>query len=225
MKCLAINTATKILSIALVDGDSILQMYKKPESRDQGNTLVTEVKTLLEKQNLSFDDLDLLAVVTGPGSFTGIRVGVSAMRGFALAANKPLVGVSTFEMFSNIKEGFVNIVAVESWRDELYFAVLNDKGENLIEPINDTAEVLFERLKEQGLHEDKIIISGDASEALKDLFKDAEFFEGEQTAVDVALKAIEKFKSNEKTEKASPYYMREADVTISSKIQKRVIAD
>ena len=100
LKCLAVNTATKVLSLALVEGEEVLHFYETAETRDQGNLLLGHIQSGLKKSNLGFADLDVLAVVTGPGSFTGIRIGLATMRGIALAADKPLIGLSSFDMFA-----------------------------------------------------------------------------------------------------------------------------
>src|SRR3989338_6128567 len=100
MKCLAVNTATTVLSVALLDGGKVLHVFQTPETRDQGNLVLGHVREALDARGLSFPDLDLLAVVTGPGSFTGIRIGLSAMRGLALAASLPLIGATSFDIFA-----------------------------------------------------------------------------------------------------------------------------
>jgi len=225
MKSLAINTATKILSIAIIDDNEVLYLYEKPESRDQGNSLISHINIGLEEAGIDFFDLDLLAVVTGPGSFTGIRIGLAAMRGIAMAADKPLVGISSFEMFSNIQPDSINIIAVESFRRDLYLAVFDEEGKELIDPVNEMPEDFFNRIKEAGLLNKKIIISGDAQEKLKEYFKSAKFSDEIKNAVDIAGKAVAIFKNNKNIEKPLPYYLRDADVTISKKIQKRVIGE
>ncbi len=223
MKCLAINTATSELSIAITDGDDVLYLYKNEERRDQGNTLISHIQYGLKQNDMEFSDLDLLAVVTGPGSFTGIRVGIAAMRGIAMATKKPLIGISSFEMFSSFKTGTVNIIAIESWRIELYLAALNEKGNDVVAPINEMPEIIHQTFIDNSLLGEKIVISGDAAYKLEVLFPDAEIVDIHRTAVDVAHKAIEKFnKSENVVERPIPYYMRAADVTISSKIQKKV---
>jgi len=217
MKCLAVNTATKVLSIAIVDGGKTLHLFETPEMRDQGNVLLGHIKSGLAENKISFSDLDLLAVVTGPGSFTGIRVGLATMRGIALAADKPLIGISSFEMFAAAEEDAVNIVAVESWREELYFAVLDGEGRSLIECMNETPDVFFKRFHHHLPTGRKIIISGDAKESAAALFPQAILKDKEANAADVARLAVRQFKKGAVLAKPIPYYLREADVTISRK--------
>lgn len=217
MKCLAVNTATKVLSIALVDGDKVLHLFETPEMRDQGNLLLGHVKDGLAQNRLSFADLDLLAVVTGPGSFTGIRLGLAALRGIALAADKPLIGMTSFDMFAVREPGAANIVAVESWREELYFALLDETGLPLTEYMNETPEIFLRRAQPFIPANQKIIISGDAKRTVAGLLGQAVVADKDNNAADVARLAIGKFKPGVEFEKPLPFYLREADVTISSK--------
>ncbi|MCE9507536.1 MAG: tRNA (adenosine(37)-N6)-threonylcarbamoyltransferase complex dimerization subunit type 1 TsaB [Alphaproteobacteria bacterium] len=220
MKCLAVNTATKVLSIALVDGDKVLHLFETPEMRDQGNVLLSHIQNGLAQHKISFTDLDLLAVVTGPGSFTGIRLGLATMRGIALAADKPLIGMSSFDMFAAHTPDAANIVAVESWREELYFALLDSTGAPRIEYMNETPGIFSQRAQQFIPANQKIIISGDAKKSVAPLLEQAALAEKDNNAIDVARLAIQKFKSGATFEKPLPFYLREADVTISSKIAR-----
>lgn len=220
MRCLAVNTATKNLSVALTRDGALVHLFETSEMRDQGNLLLTHARAALEEGGLSFADLDLLAVVTGPGSFTGIRVGLAAMRGVALASNKPLVGVTAFDMFSSRTHDAINIVAIESWRDELYFAVLDEEGHPLIECSNETPEKLAARLAAAFPKKPNLIVSGDAAETVLKHLPNAVLDTRHPNAADVARLAVDRFKLTHKAEKPTPYYMRGADVTISTKPSK-----
>ncbi len=224
MKCLAINTAGKILSIAVVDDNgSVLSVFEAPERRNQGNNLVGHINNVLEDASISFKDIDLMAVVTGPGSFTGIRVGISAMRGFALATKIPVIGVDAFEMFTKAVEDKVNIVVIESWREELYFAFKDYNGANISEPINISPKELQIYLDENKLSDKEFIITGDAVEKLEEILPSAEFIDCTNvSAVDVAKLAISKKQSGDAIEKPTPYYLRSADITVSRKMQRTI---
>ncbi|OYV46187.1 MAG: tRNA (adenosine(37)-N6)-threonylcarbamoyltransferase complex dimerization subunit type 1 TsaB, partial [Burkholderiales bacterium 21-58-4] len=219
LKCLAVNTATKTLSIALVEGDAVSYFYEAAETRDQGNLLLNHILTGLRDNDLDFADLDVLAVVTGPGSFTGIRIGLATMRGIALAADKPLRGFSSFDMFAEHVPDAVNIIAVESWREELYFAVMDEGGHPLIDCGNETPEAFLGRFRRELPGERPIRLSGDGAGALEALLPSAVRAEKEGDAVTVAHLALNRFRATGTGKHALPvpYYLREADVTISSK--------
>jgi tRNA threonylcarbamoyladenosine biosynthesis protein TsaB len=218
MKCLGVNTATTVLSLAIVEGDKTLHYFETPETRDQGNLLLQHVQDGLKKNGLDFKDLDVLAVVTGPGSFTGIRIGLAAMRGIALAADKPLIGITSFDMHATRDE--VNIVAIESWREELYFAVLDEDGHPLMECMNETPERFAARFSFNLPGDHNIVLSGDAVTALRPYFPDAKVIDKQANAENVAHLALARFKKGGVFPKPVPYYLREADVTISPKLAR-----
>jgi tRNA threonylcarbamoyladenosine biosynthesis protein TsaB len=221
IKCLAVNTATKILSLALVEGETELHFYETAETRNQGNLLLGHIQEALKKNNITFADLDVLAVITGPGSFTGIRIGLATMRGIALAADRPLIGFSSFDMFAQ-HDNAVNIVAVESLRNELYFAVLDEDGP-LIACSNETPETFAQRFSNELPGDHPLCLSGDAAGAMTALFPEARIADKEGNAITIAHLAINRFRqagAGATFPKPTPYYLREADVTISSKVMK-----
>jgi tRNA threonylcarbamoyladenosine biosynthesis protein TsaB len=224
MKCLAVNTATTVLSIALVEDGKTLHFFETPETRDQGNLLLGHIRSGMKANGIAFADIDVLAVVTGPGSFTGIRIGLAAMRAIALAAEKPIIGLSSFDMFAVPDAHALNIVAVESWREELYFAVLDGEGHAMLECMNETPAVFAERFRLglPGSHD--IILSGDAAAALAPFFPQAAISGNRADAVNAAQHALGKFRKGAAYPKPVPYYLREADITISPKIPKTLKA-
>jgi len=218
MKCLAVNTATTILSVALTEGDRVLYHFSTAETRDQGNLIIHHAQEGLKQAGLGFADLDLLAVVTGPGSFTGIRIGLAALRGMAMAAQKPLIGLSSFELFAvPVAEGR-NIVAVESWRQELYFQIDQDA------PVNETPETFAEKVKDDGT---SVVISGDAAEKLLPFLPKAAVSGSLPDAVELAKRAVLKYRALgdeavATAERPAPFYLRPADVTLSGRKARNV---
>ena len=94
---LAIDTATQLLSIALHDGDSLLAEYTAVVGRRHSATLAPLIKQIMAQAALPTDSLSALAVAIGPGSYTGLRIGVALAKGMAAAHDLPLVPVTTFE--------------------------------------------------------------------------------------------------------------------------------
>jgi len=217
MKCLAVNTATRVTSIAIVEGERVSYLFETPEMRDQGNVLLGHIQDGLARCGIGFSDLDLLAVVTGPGSFTGIRIGLALMRGIALAAGKPLVGLSSFDMFAAPEADAVNIIAVESWREELYFEVRDAGGALTAEAANETPGIFSRRFQGGAPAGKKIIISGDAKTAAAAFLEQAMLTDKDANAAEAARLAIKQFKKGTVSARPLPYYLREADVTISTK--------
>lgn len=110
MKILALDSAAKTSSVAVLENDTLLGVYSANIPNTHSETLLPMVKSLLESLKLTNDDIDAYAVSKGPGSFTGVRIGVATVKGLALGRNKPCVGVSTIEALSENMEGFDGII-------------------------------------------------------------------------------------------------------------------
>jgi len=98
---LSIETASySHATIALLDGSSVLECYSFPERRTVAALLVTEIAELLERNGVSPEQIDAVAVDCGPGSFTGIRIGIATAQGLADGWGIPIYGLSVFELIS-----------------------------------------------------------------------------------------------------------------------------
>jgi tRNA threonylcarbamoyladenosine biosynthesis protein TsaB len=131
MKVLALETATENTGIAVV-GEDVFAEFIIGNSREGGNRLVMVIDRTLKDVNLELKDIDLLAVGIGPGFYTGLRVGMSIMKGFAIAAEKPLVGISTLDTiaynFLSYRERVVTLL--NAYGGETYGAIY-ETGANL----------------------------------------------------------------------------------------------
>jgi tRNA threonylcarbamoyladenosine biosynthesis protein TsaB len=97
MITLAIECATETVGVALLDGEEILAEFYLGPGRHHAEVLLPALEKLLSLSGIPIEKIDLLACTIGPGSFTGVRMGVSTVKGLALAMGKPIVGVSTLE--------------------------------------------------------------------------------------------------------------------------------
>ena len=96
MKILALETATSFAGLALV-GDGLFSEFIFTGSRENGDRIMVFMDRLLKDTHLELNEMDLLAVGVGPGLYTGLRVGLSIMKGLSLSTAKPLIGISTFD--------------------------------------------------------------------------------------------------------------------------------
>lgn len=128
MKILAIETSAAARSVALCDGSSALERFE-PMARGHAERLVPMINAVLAEAGAGFADLDLVAVATGPGTFTGLRVGLAAARGISLAADRPCLGVSAFTAVVEgerhaceraWQEGGAVLVVLDSRRSEVF---------------------------------------------------------------------------------------------------------
>ena len=97
MKILAIDTSGKICSASVMEEGKILKTISNESEREHSQTLMPTIKKLLDELNLTIDDIDLLSCSRGPGSFTGIRVGMATIKALSDAKNIPIAGVDTLK--------------------------------------------------------------------------------------------------------------------------------
>lgn len=133
MKILALETSAKAVSAAVSEDGKILCSGYQDTGLTHSRTLMPIVEHILKNTGLSVADMDAIAVAAGPGSFTGIRIGVAAAKGLAFAADKPAVGVSTLAaMARNVAfcDGLV-ICAMDARRQQVYNALFQAKDGQL----------------------------------------------------------------------------------------------
>ncbi len=125
MKTLAIDTSGKSAGLAIVSDGRILYELFMNTGLNHSVVLLPEIDHALNVLNLDLKDFDLFVATTGPGSFTGLRIGLSTLKGFALSHNKPLVGVSTLEALAwNINsENRIICPLLNGPMDEIYTAI------------------------------------------------------------------------------------------------------
>lgn len=136
MRILAVDTALGACSVALLDGEKILAHHFEEMARGQAEALAPMVREIMREARLSFPVLDRLAVTTGPGTFTGQRVGLAFMRGLRLALHIPLTGVTTLEamaMAAMAETGLPKAAVIHDARRAEAYLLLRD-GETVEQP-------------------------------------------------------------------------------------------
>jgi len=140
MRVLAIDTALEACSAAVLDAEqgAVLASESIPMVRGHAEALMPLIARVMSDAMLEFVDLDRIAVTVGPGSFTGLRVGVAAARGIAVAAGKPAVGLTTLAAFAApyIAADDVSplIAAIDARNDQVYMQLFGSAGRSLISP-------------------------------------------------------------------------------------------
>jgi tRNA threonylcarbamoyladenosine biosynthesis protein TsaB len=165
MKVLGIDTAIGACSAAVWE-QTVKASNQKIMSRGHVEELVPMVKQTLQKSGLNFDQLDLIAVTIGPGSFTGLRTGLAAAKGLGLALNIPVHGVTTLEAiaFAAKRERFLKkktpiVVVLESNRNEIFYQQFDENAINQSE-----ATAMLESLIIRKLPKGPFCLCGDAVE-------------------------------------------------------------
>ena len=133
LKLLAVDTALGACSVAVLDGERILAHRFEEMARGHAEALAPMVEDDDAQAGIGFAALDRLAVTTGPGTFTGQRVGLAFMRGLRVALKKPLIGITTLEAMA-VATGAKRAAAIhDAKRDEAYL-LLWEKGEIVLAP-------------------------------------------------------------------------------------------
>lgn len=121
---LAIDTSGKCLSLALAENQQILNTYDSDTERGQSEVLVPLIQSLFEKSHRNIEEISTLVTAVGPGSFTGVRIGLATARGLALALDVPLWGISCFDCWAfGIEKPFV--VALDTRRNDFYTQIFS----------------------------------------------------------------------------------------------------
>ncbi len=177
MLILAVDSSTPVAGAALVDEKQVIIEsfinYKKTHSE----TLLPTINRILRECDCSIRDIDVLAVTAGPGSFTGLRIGMAAVKGISMAANKPVVAVSTLDTLAGNIAGSNALVAalLDARKNEVYCAFYEASGsrpERLKEPVACTPETFISAALAMADYErkEKIILLGDGYNRYADYF-------------------------------------------------------
>jgi tRNA threonylcarbamoyladenosine biosynthesis protein TsaB len=139
MRVLAIDTALGACSAAILDTDNggIIASESLPMVRGHAEALMPQLHRIARQGQIGFAALDRVAVTTGPGSFTGLRVGIAAARGIALSINKPAVGLSTLSAYAAPHladdDNAPVVVAIDARHDHVYLQMFGPGGRSVIE--------------------------------------------------------------------------------------------
>ena len=138
MKILALETTEKFGSVALLDGSHVLKEIVLPKDRRSSQTLHPAMHSLFETTRIAPKEIDLVAVIAGPGSFTGLRVGVTAAKVFAYTTGAKVIALDTFEVVASgdTVAGSLVSVGVDAQRGEVVASVLR-RTENGVETVRE----------------------------------------------------------------------------------------
>ncbi len=170
MKILGIDTSTQSGSVAILKDDALLAETTLHRNKTHSERLLPSIQYILTECDLGLDDLDALAVTTGPGSFTGLRIGLSTLKGLGWALEKPLLGISTLHALAcNIPYTAQTICPVlDARKSEVYTALFSSKDGEVTRETEDRVIDPGELMKEL---KGEIIFLGDGIKKYGSLFK------------------------------------------------------
>ena len=203
MKILAISTSSINASVALLDDDKLIQELNISDQKTHSEKLMPLVQKLFETTGYTLDDIDLIACDIGPGSFTGIRIGVATVKALAEVKNIPVVGISSLEGLAYNVSGFDYICSILDARNNQVYMAIFDKNYNLVsdyfaDDINNLTDI-FKKYE-------NLAFVGDGTHLLNILEK----FDNTIYSKNIGLAGYKKYQKNEITnaDNLSVMYLR-----------------
>lgn len=216
---LHIETATQVCSVALTDSGRLLGLRESNEKNVHSRVITVFIDELMKAGGRAYGDLDAVAVSMGPGSYTGLRIGVSTAKGICYALDKPLISVGTLHAMAagmeSLSTGTPSLLCpmIDAKRMEVYNALFTVEG---LHPFRDTiAEIITENSFGELLKTHRILFAGDGAAKCKPLLQhhpNAVFLDSFQpSAAFMAPLAEEKFRQLqfENTAYFEPYYLKD----------------
>lgn len=176
---ICLETATNLCSVALCDSDGILTLRESIELKSHATLLTVFIDEILKENGIRAHDLEAIAVSKGPGSYTGLRIGVSVAKGIAYAASIPLIGIDTTKsMFwgisrkhiysTEIDNSIIFCPMIDARRMEVYYALYDINGK-IIKDIS--AEIITEDSFNNIPDSQKIILFGDGAKKCREVIR------------------------------------------------------
>jgi len=163
MKILAIDTSTDYMSLAVMDGEKVLRRFHRKADRNHAKLLIPTVDSLLKKSRMKLDDIDGFCIGIGPGSFTGLRIGVTTIKGLSLATGKPIAAVPTLDAIAyNAKAVDAVICPVLDARKKKVYACLYRFSEGSMKRLTKYLLLPAEELVKITAEHEKVFFLGDA---------------------------------------------------------------
>ena len=218
---LNIETATKNCSVALAkEGKTIVYKEIAEEGYSHAERLHVFIEEIIKEAGITFQDLSAVAVSQGPGSYTGLRIGVSAAKGLCFALDIPLIAVDTLQVLASqatVSDGLV-IPMLDARRMEVYSAIFNSNFDKI-------RAVEAEIITEDSFldFQETLYFVGDCAEKCKAVLTKQNFVFLEEikypSAKEMSFLSFEKYKKNDTVDVAyfEPYYLKDFLITTSKK--------
>ena len=176
MKILAVDTSATPVSAALVDSGRLLGEFYLNIKMTHSQTLMPIVESLLKTTGTAIQEIDVFAVNVGPGSFTGVRIGVASVKGLTMPLEKPCAAVSTLEAmaYSMPYESGIICAVMDARCSQVYNAIFEMNGGTVERLTPDRALSIAELKQELKKYCDRIYLAGDGAEICKKAFEDME---------------------------------------------------
>ena len=218
---LNIETSTEVCSVAIAKNGELLFKKETQEGLNHSELLTVFIEEVAAENNFNLSKLDAVAVSKGPGSYTGLRIGVSVAKGLCYGLDIPLIAINSLEIMGihfalNSKEEMLFCPMIDARRMEVYTALYNSKGEE-IKPVS--AEIIGEDFLSEYLKDNKILFFGNGAPKCKSKIthSNALFGETEKTSAQFMIQLSDKKYSEKQFEDVAyfePFYLKNFVATI-----------
>lgn len=219
MKILSIDTSATAASVAIAEPDKLIGEFSINTSLTHSQTLIPMVDELLKNTTLSMNDIDYIAVNAGPGSFTGVRIGVAAVKGLAFSKNIPCVSVSTLHSmaYNMLGDDCIVCAVMDARCSQVYNAMFRVNGNTVERLTEDRALALSDLKLDLQNYNEKIVLVGDGAVICNNYLNNelsnvtlAPMNKRIQTASSVSCVAFNMIENGEviSSEKLMPTYLR-----------------
>lgn len=233
MRILGIDTSTMVASVAVIEDNQLVCEYTINTKKTHSQKLMPMIENMLKESDLNINDIDLIGICVGPGSFTGLRIGMATAKAIAHVNNIPIVGVTSLEMLAaNMNLCDKKICSIlDAQRNQVYTAKFEYIGNRLVQ-INDTDVLEIDKLiNEISSSEDDYILIGEAVYKYEEKLKDIENISipspshNMTKASSLCSIALEKYNQGENIESCytiNPMYIRksQAEVQYDEKMKR-----
>ncbi|HSQ86222.1 MAG TPA: tRNA (adenosine(37)-N6)-threonylcarbamoyltransferase complex dimerization subunit type 1 TsaB [Desulfobacterales bacterium] len=224
MKILGVDTATTSCSVAIVDKASLLSEFTIDREETHSKHLMDMIQAAIRTAGLNFSDIDGFAVTRGPGSFTGLRIGISTIKGLAVASEKPIVGVSSLETLALQVSYSRDLICpiLDARKEEVYFSRYKLQNGHLKKQTKERVAPPDKAIDD--LNEFCLFVGNGAllykemiSEKLGEFASFAPMIHNTIRASTLAYFSMKNFENNDTDdiEKVLPYYIRKSDAELN----------
>ena len=231
MKILAIDTSSKICSVSILEDNNVIIEKHNDDEKTHSQKLMPLIDETLKQVDLTLDNIDLLACCQGPGSFTGIRIGISTVKAFADVKNIPIIGVTSLESLAyNLESSGLIAAIIDAKHDNVYFALFESSNGNYKTVIESTTDEIDKIISCLEQYNENITFVGDGAEVHKELIAQripnstfASELQNIQTSISIGKCAYNKYNCNDYTKNysISPIYLKKSQAEINLENSKK----
>lgn len=228
MKILSIETASNNCSVALLEDNKIIKELSICDENTHSQKLMPLIDNLLKETNLTLSNIDLFACDKGPGSFTGIRIGISTLKAFHDALSKPIIGISALDAYASTilssTETLNNLYVcsiIDAKHENVYFSIYELTNNDIVQIYNYSFANIHELASLLGNYNNLIILVGNGSIVYKDVLqsklpKNIKILECEINATNIGMCAFFQYCNNKKSNFSDiePLYIKKSSAEL-----------